>query len=133
MLSAHARDMGLRLLVASDEEPSLSAFQKHFTACGFQVDCARELEEAEALASRIHYALVVADLRLAGVIGVEGLHLVGFVHNRCPATRLILLADHGSPEIESEARRLGADAFIRKPKSMPDLAQVVFGLLEGAA
>jgi two-component system OmpR family response regulator len=112
-----------------DEEPILFAMQEYFGAFGYQVDCARELEEAEALLTTVEYALVVADLRLTGIYGVEGLELVGYVRQRCPRTRVVLLTAYGSPEIESEARRLGVDAFIYKPKPLPELAQIVFALL----
>jgi DNA-binding response OmpR family regulator len=133
MMSEHAREAGLRLLIVDDEESILLALQEYFTSYGFLVDCARELEEAEALLSRIAYALVIADLRLTGVYGIEGLQLIGFVREHSPTTRVILLTAYGTPEIEREARRLGVDAFIYKPKPLPELAQVVHGLLGRAS
>ncbi|HEX3253302.1 MAG TPA: response regulator, partial [Pyrinomonadaceae bacterium] len=49
-------------------------------------------------------------------------------HN--PQTRIIILTAYGSPEVEDEARRCGADAFLRKPKPLSQVAQVVQGLIE---
>ena len=49
-------------------------------------------------------------------------------HN--PQTRIIVLTAYGSTEMEDEARRCGADAFLRKPKPLSQVAQVVQGLLE---
>jgi two-component system response regulator (stage 0 sporulation protein F) len=118
-----------RLLIVDDEEPILAAMQEYFRTFGYEVDCAHELEEAEALLSKVSYSLVVADLRLTGIYGVEGLELVGYVRQRCPNTRMILLTAYGTPEIEKEARRLGVDAFLYKPKPLPELAQIVFALL----
>ncbi len=103
--------------------------EEYFRTVGYDVDCVRELEEAEALLAKLPYALVVADLRLTGIYGVEGLELVGYIRQRCPHTRMILLTAYGTPEIEAEARRLGVDAFIYKPKPLPELAQIVFALL----
>jgi two-component system OmpR family response regulator len=119
-----------RLLIVDDEEPILLAMQEYFQRFGYDVDCARELEEAEALLAKLPYVLVVADLRLTGIYGVEGLELVGYVRQRCPRTRIILLTAYGTPEIETEARRLGVDAFIYKPQPLPELAQIVLALLE---
>jgi len=119
-----------RLLIVDDEEPILLAMQEYFQSFGYEVDCARELEEAEALLAKLQYALVVADLRLTGIYGVEGLELVGYVRQRCPRTRIILLTAYGSPEIEAEARRLGVDAFVYKPKPLAELAQIVLALVE---
>jgi two-component system response regulator (stage 0 sporulation protein F) len=118
-----------RLLIVDDEEPILIAMQEYFRTFGYEVDCARELEEAEALLTKFSYAVVVADLRLTGIYGVEGLELVGYIRQRCPYTRMILLTAYGTPEIEKEARRLGVDAFLYKPKPLPEIAQIVFALL----
>ncbi len=124
-----ALDAPHRLLVVDDEEPILLAMEEYFRTVGYEVDCVRELEEAEALLAKLPYALVLADLRLTGIYGVEGLELVGYIRQRCPHTRMILLTAYGTPEIEAEARRLGVDAFIYKPKPLPELAQIVFALL----
>ena len=53
------------MLLVEDERVVLTALKKFFTREGFQVDCARELEEAEALIATSHYAIVIADLRLS--------------------------------------------------------------------
>ena len=58
-----------RMLVVDDEEPILFAMREYFSTCGYEVDCARELEEAEALISNVQYALVIADMRLTGIQG----------------------------------------------------------------
>jgi ActR/RegA family two-component response regulator len=118
-----------RMLVIDDEEPILFAAREYFEALGFLVDCATELEEAEALLSHVVYAIVIADLRLTGIYGTEGLALVRHVRERCPKTRILLLTAYGSAAVEEEARRLGVDGFLQKPKPLPDVAQIVFGLL----
>ncbi|HZS08158.1 MAG TPA: response regulator [Blastocatellia bacterium] len=122
--------MSDRILVVDDENPILFAMKGYFTTHGYEVDCAREFEEAEALLANIHYSVVVADLRLTGINGVEGLELVAWVRERCPRTHIIILTAYGSPEIEKEALRCGVDAFLRKPIPLPQLAQIVFALNE---
>lgn len=118
-----------RMLVIDDEEPILFAAREYFEALGFSVDCATELEEAQALLSHVQYDIVIADLRLTGIYGTEGLALVRHVRERCPQTRILLLTAYGSAAVEEEARRLGVDGFLQKPKPLPDVAQIVFGLL----
>jgi DNA-binding NtrC family response regulator len=122
--------MSNRILVIDDEEPILYVMKEYFTTQAFEVDCARELEEAEALLANLSYAVVIADLRLTGIHGVEGLELVAYVRERCPRTRIIILTAYGSPEVEQEAMQRGVDAFLRKPIPLPQLAQIVFGLTE---
>lgn len=122
-----------RLLIVDDEEPILFAMEDYFRGLGYEVDCATELEEAEALLTKYAYSLVLADLRLSGVYGTEGLALVSDTHLRSRRTRMILLTAYGTPDIEAEARRLGVDAFVTKPMPLPELARIVKSLLESAA
>jgi len=118
-----------RLLVIDDEEPILFAVKEYLTALGFEVDGASEAEEAEALLAHVRYGLVIADLRLSGSHPTEGLRIVAFARERCPWARLIVLTAYGCPEVEEEAYRLGADRFLHKPMPLPELAEIVFGLL----
>jgi ActR/RegA family two-component response regulator len=123
----------LRMLVIDDEQPMLSAARAYFEALGFEVDCATELEEAEALLSHLRYAIVIADLRLTGIYGTEGLAIVRHVRERCPQTRILILTAYGSQAVEEEACRLGVDGFLQKPQPLPDVARIVFALLGKSA
>lgn len=123
----------MRLLVVDDEESITFAMERYFRARGFEVDCARELEEAQALLARNQYAVVIADLRLSGIQGAEGLEIVSAIRERSPQTRTILLTAHGTRELEDEARQRGADVVLRKPKPLPELTQIVMGLVASGA
>ena len=120
---------GFRLLVIDDEDSIRFAMKEYFEVNGYQVDCAREAEEAEALLAHLRYDAVIADLRLTGIYGSEGLGIIGSIRQRYPWARTILLTAYGSPEIQSEAERLGVDLFVHKPKPLPELEHMVAGLL----
>jgi DNA-binding response OmpR family regulator len=122
-----------RILVVDDEEPILFAIREYFAPLRYDVDCARELEEAEALLSHVRYALLIADLRLTGTHGNEGLELVRFARERSPWTRIVVLTSYGSAEIESEAVERGVDAFLQKPMPLADLAEVAAALTRPTA
>jgi len=132
-MSAATLSIKERILVIDDEEPIREAMRDYFTSIGYIVDCAQELEEAQALLTHVSYSVVIADLRLTSVNKVEGLEVIGFVKERFPATRIILLTAYGSPEVEREAKRRGVDAFLLKPKPLPVVAQIVFGFSRGEA
>jgi DNA-binding NtrC family response regulator len=117
------------ILIVDDEESILFAMQEYFTALGYHVDCARELDEAKGLLARTSYAVAIADLRLTGSPGTEGLALLDYIRHHHPATRVIILTAYGLPETEQEARRRGAEAFLRKRMSLPEVAHVVAALL----
>lgn len=119
-----------KILIVDDEELIVVAMRKYFDGLGYSVDAAHELEEAQALLANRRYDLVIADLRLTGIGGVEGLQIVSDVHQRFADTRVILLSAYGTPEIERESYNRGADAFLHKPKSMMEIASVAVNLLE---
>ena len=118
-----------RLLVADDEDAILFAMKEYFEALGYEVDCAREKEEALGLLGGASYALVIADLRLSAAAPHDGLELAAAVRERWPCTRTMILTAYGSPEAREQARQLGVDAFLHKPERLQDVARVVRQLL----
>ena len=126
--------MTKRILIIDDEPAIRHAVDRYLTRAGFDVQCARELEEAEALLAHVPYDLVIVDLSLSGhPSGTEGLELVRFVRRHRPSTRVIVLTAHGSPWVEKEARRRGCDALVHKPKPLSELARLAMELIGSAA
>ena len=119
-----------KLLVVDDEESICFSMREYFSQHGFKVDTAREIEEAEGLIKETDYQVIIQDLRLGVEQRSDGLEIIRLVHKQNPETRIVVLTSYGSPEIEAEARRAGADAFLRKPKPLSQVAQVVQGLIE---
>ena len=118
------------LLVVDDEESICFSMSEYFSQHGFKVDTAREKEEAEGLIKETEYKVIIQDLRLGVERRSEGIDIIKFVHEHNPETRIVVLTSYGSPEAEQEARNAGADAFLRKPKPLSQVAQVVQGLIE---
>ena len=121
------------ILVVDNEDAILFAVRRYFVRAGFDVDCAHELEEAEALAALNEYQLVIADLSLSEHGSTEGLEILRYVRHLRPGTRIILLTAYGSSSIEKEALRRGCDAFLRKPKPLDEIARIVDELTRSCA
>jgi len=119
----------VHLLIVDDEEAIRFSMSEYFTQHGFKVDTARELEEAEELLGNNSYEVVIQDLRL-GPSDRDGLEIIKLVRNRNPETRIVVLTAYGSTEVEDELLRSGADAILRKPKPLSQVAQVIQGLVE---
>jgi len=117
--------MNKRLLIVDDEETILFAFERYFERSGFTVDCARELEEAEALATYNAYDLVIADLSLTSDGSTEGLEVLRYMRRHCPGARLMMITAFDTPGVEREAFRRGVDAFVRKPTPLAEIAKIV--------
>ena len=118
-----------RLLIVDDERAIGSALRRFFEGEGYVVDFSSEMEEAQALAANVAYVAVIADLRLTGVHGAEGLEIIRYVRDHCPNTRTILLTAYSTSDLEAEARNRGVDVVVRKPTPLGDLAQILQTLL----
>ena len=104
--------------------------EEYFTLHGYHVDTAQELGEAERLVEEKHYDVVIQDLRLGPVLKPDGLEMIKFIRRHNSHTRIIVLTAYGTLEMEKEALKYGANAFLRKPKPLSVLAQVIQGLIE---
>src|SRR5436190_20902067 len=118
-----------RMLIVDDEESIRFAMSEYFRGYGYSVDCAQSVEEADSLLSSGPYSVVIADLRLTGLGKLSGIEVVKSIYERYPATPIIVLSAYRSPEIEAELLRHGVGVFLRKPKPLPDVAQIVFGMV----
>jgi DNA-binding NtrC family response regulator len=119
-----------RMLIVDDEESICFSMSEYFGLHGYEVDTARELEEAEKLIDVNEYAVAILDLRLGVAHNADGLEITKVLHSRQPNARIVVLTAYGSAEMEDDARRCGADAFLRKPKPLSQVAQVIQGLIE---
>jgi len=118
------------MLIVDDEESICFSMGEYFGLHGYQVDTARELTEAESLIEDANYQVAILDLRLGPARNSDGLVITKLLHQQRPTARIVVLTAYGSAEMEDEARRCGADAFLRKPTPLSQVAQVVHGLLE---
>lgn len=119
-----------RLLIVDDEESICFSMSEYFSLQGYKVDTASEVDEAEKLLDAANYRVVIQDLRLSMNNIHDGLDMIKLIKEHNPQTRIVVLTAYGSSEIEEEARLCGADAFLRKPKPLSQVAQVVQGLIE---
>ena len=117
--------MKTKILIVDDLKEILMTMSRYFSIHGFEVDCASEREEAEALIGANDYSVVITDLHLTPVQSNEGLELVRVLHHESPETKVIILTAYDNAEVEKEADRYGISSFLRKPVSLPFLHQAV--------
>jgi DNA-binding NtrC family response regulator len=120
-----------KILIVDDQKEVCVAMSRYFTVCGFDVECASELEEAEALISGNTYAALISDLHLTSIRSNEGLELVRMVRHRSPETKVIMLTAYSTPEVEKEALACGVSRVLNKPIALSILHRTVVDLLKG--
>lgn len=122
--------MNKSILIVDDDEELLSTIAEFLTNTGFSVDCAGELEEAQALLEiGKRYAVVVCDLRLTNPNGSEGLQIIRDVRGHFPDMRIILLTGFAKPAIERELRLRGVDRVLHKPVRLTELSRCITTLI----
>jgi DNA-binding NtrC family response regulator len=109
-----------RLLLIEDDKESRDALLSMLRKRGLDVMIAEDAETAVTLVQREPFDVVVADIRLPGMDGIEFLAHVRRHHASLP---LILLTGYGSLDSATEAVRLGADDYILKP--LEDIEQLL--------
>jgi len=119
-----------KILVVDDEDPIRFAMSEYFLRHGYEVDCAQEKEEAEALLAHNCYSVAIVDLCLNGTDGTEGLEIMRFLRQRCPGTKVVVLTAYGSAEIVREAAKQGVDVFLHKPMPLLEVKKIVSELVE---
>lgn len=124
--------MRKRILIVDDEESVAFFLAENLAELGadYQVETANSGEEALAKMAAQGFDLLVTDLRMPGINGLE---LIEQARVRSPHTRLILMTAYGNTRVEATAYRLGACRYLAKPFSSQELVTAVqAALLEEA-
>ena len=114
--------MSPRLLIIEDDASTASSLQKVLRAEGYGVDLASRGDTGLQLATEGTYDLVLTDLRLPGL---EGLELVGRLHTVRPRLPIVMMTAHGTTETAIEATKLGACEYLLKPFEVDELLDLV--------
>jgi CheY-like chemotaxis protein len=116
---------GEKILIVEDEVRVAQTLQSALTASDenrFQVQVCHSGEEALTLLRKTKFDLLVTDLRMPGI---SGLDLVEQVRATSPGTRCILITAYGTAQVEERAAQLDVDAFLKKPFNMQSFVETV--------
>lgn len=118
----------MRILVVEDQHEPAKVLQAGLVGLhsDLQVACVSSAEEALGALESGACDLLIADVLLPGISGLE---LMARFRRRNAQTRVILLSGVQDPAIRRQIARSGADAFFFKPVEMADLLDAVERLL----
>jgi CheY-like chemotaxis protein len=110
----------LRNVLVVDDDPVVSkSFNRVLTAKGYSVIHAQNGAQALEQLRQIDVDLVVTDIRMPGM---DGLELAEAVKARKPWTPVVIVTGYGTVADEARAKAAGVSAFLHKPVS-PELMQ----------
>jgi DNA-binding NtrC family response regulator len=117
-------------LIAIDDDPAaLELIREALSQEGVEILTATDAEGGLELVSRTHPEIVLLDLLMPGIRGME--HLERIVETS-PTTEVILLTGKYSTDSAVEAIHKGASDYITKPVSIDDLRKRIGVLIEEA-
>ncbi len=108
----------LKVLLVDDEKEFVESLSERMELRNLEPEIAYDGEQALQALKEGEPDVMVLDLRMPGIDGIEVLRRVKKSH---PHVRVILLTGHGTDKDEEMAKRLGAYAYLKKPVDIDQL------------
>ncbi|HKK27611.1 MAG TPA: sigma-54 dependent transcriptional regulator [Gemmatimonadota bacterium] len=115
------------VLVVDDEKSIVEALEAVLAADGYTVETARDGESAWEKLNDTAYGLVIVDLKLPDV---DGLEIVGRIREEGLGSEVIIITGEASVDSAVEAMRIGAYDYLTKPLETDRLKALVPKALE---
>jgi DNA-binding NtrC family response regulator len=112
----------LKVLLVDDEEDFIRTMAERMEMRDLGSDVALNGEQALQMLAEDLPDVMVLDLRMPGIDGMEVLRRVRKTY---PQVQVIIMTGHGSDDEEVEARRLGAFDYLRKPVDIGQLMETI--------
>ncbi len=124
--------MPARIMIVEDEEPLIEVLRYNLTAEGFDVVCSSSGEDSLVQLAEERPDLLILDWMLPQVSGIEVLRRL----RSRPETRsipVLMLTARGEESDRIRGLAIGADDYVVKPFSLPELMARVKAILRRAA
>lgn len=108
----------IKILVVDDDEVVRLSYLRLLANACWSVECAWNGNEALRAITRKAYDVVLLDLRMPGVDGMEVLKAI---KDKWPETEVVIITGYPSIETAKEAVRLGAHEYLAKPVGPDDV------------
>jgi DNA-binding NtrC family response regulator len=115
-----------KILIVDDEKNIRNTLLQALEPLGLEPDAAVNGEEAMGKLKEGEYGIVLLDLKMPGMDGMEVLRRIRQRHGD---VRVVMITAHGTIDSAVEAMKLGAVDFIQKPFAPKEIRAVVEGIL----
>jgi DNA-binding response OmpR family regulator len=115
------------ILIVDDEKNIRLTLSQALETLGAEIDTAANGEEALAKLKGREFGLILLDIRMPGMDGMEVLRLVREIR---PDIRIIMITAYGTIESAIEALKLGAVDFLQKPFDPEEIRELVSRVMD---
>jgi DNA-binding response OmpR family regulator len=113
---------GARILIVDDERTTRLSLSEIFTLRGATTSTAADGAEAIAQVKQTEFDLIILDVKMPGV---SGLQVLEYVQEHAPGTVCVLLTAHATIDSAIRALRQGAFDYVLKPAQPKAIIEVV--------
>ena len=115
------------ILIVDDDSQLRGSFAKLLVQEGYAVDTAVTGEEAVEKIRLAAPDLMITDVKLPGINGIETFKAVRQIESKMP---VIVMTAYGTTEMAIEATKLGAFDYVLKPFEVPEMLDLIRQALE---
>ena len=118
-----------KLLLIDDEDDVRYSFKRIFSSPDLNLETAASGEEGLKVIKSFQPDLVLMDVRMGGINGLETLRRIRQDDAKLP---VIMMTAYGTTQTAIDAMKLGAYDYLLKPFDVPKLKQIVADALKAA-
>jgi len=119
-----------RILVVEDDEEMRSLLKDFIEAEGFEMDSVSNGSEAFRILVRELFDLVITDIRMPGLTGLD---ILPGIKKLQPEAPIIVITAFGSEEVHRRAIERGATAYLEKPLHFHELKTMIHEIISSEA
>ena len=116
-----------RILVVDDEELIIKSLSKLLEKNNFDVFITKNGQDAKAVAEEEEFDLIIADIRMPGMDGVETVQSIynDLDRQNKPRIPVIFITGYADESTRQKAKSLNPAAYIHKPFDIPELVDKI--------
>jgi DNA-binding NtrC family response regulator len=112
----------LRIMVLDDEPIVCKRLKPALEKLGYEVDAFTQSPEAMHQIQRISYDIVITDLKMKEI---DGMQVLSEAKKRHPGTEVIVITGFATMETAKQSLQMGVFDFIAKPFKLSEIQEVV--------
>jgi len=112
----------VRVMIIEDDEEMRSLLKDFFEEEGFETDSVNNGVDALEKLSEDHFDLVITDIRMPGLTGLD---ILPTIRKLKPETPIIVMTAYGSDDVRRRSLERGATIYLEKPIHLSELKTVI--------
>lgn len=115
------------LLILDDDPQILRVLGSLLRSPNWKIVTCEEIEAAESLINHMFFDVVITDLNVSDLGGLEGMRLIRYIASNFPETTVLIFSGLVDEQVQRMGDNLGVHEVLRKPTDLRRLREIVQG------